>query len=234
MMRIKWEANEKVMPHRCAFERPYQGYSLTELRDLLVAATGNEAAWEEFFLRFDKAIYRLVGTALYRYENPGFDDLVDPVHSIYCRLLEKQCRALRNFRGSTVPEFYRYLSRMIYHLIMEQHRQCKGTVFVSGDILFQEEGVSAARSRIATEPDQERIRQTRELRAFIETILKPLDGKEQGSRDRLVFSLRFYAGYSAKEVARRLNLTPNHVNTIYHRVRKRIMAALAQRWAIKA
>ena len=189
-----------------------------------------EEGWDEFFRRFDGFIRRAVGLALRKqrsyYAHPEANDLVQ---QIYERLIANDFRALRNFRGRTEQTWCAYLSRICRNAVVDGrrtrvHRLPWGFEFFP---LTDGEGL-AMRFQFVEEPSQERELHRRELRELIKTILQRMGRGKRAERDRRVFILRHYQGYSAAEVAQELQVTVNLVNTVYSRVRKRLVMELSE------
>lgn len=188
-----------------------------------------EDAWNEFFHRFDEGIRRTVAVALRRYgRHYSADEAGDVVQQIYQRLIEKDFRALRNFRGRTEAAWRAYLARICYHLVADQGRAQAKRVPVNCENRASAGRPTARHGQPLSDPPQEDELHRRELQELIESSLHRTGNGGHAQRDRRVFVLRHYEGYSAEEVARALQLTTPQVNTIYCRTKKHITLDLAK------
>ena len=196
----------------------YSGCPLSDLLKKLLESPRDEDAWGEFYRRFDKAIYRLICAAHYKYfgHYPG-EEAGDLVQEVYKRLLIHNSGALREFHGASHEAFEHYLASICFHLVYDsylQHRREQSSHVPKEEVPTGHRGPSA---------EDQVLR--REIREVIEDVLR-----HERPCDRLVFLYRWESGYPAKDVARLLEIRSENVDTIYHRIRKNVMIALFKRF----
>ena len=201
------------------------------IRDLiaqLVQDPRDDQAWEEFFQRFDKTIYRIIRAAYHKYLGPDSGvEVPDFVQQLYQRLLENRGRALLNFRGATDGEFQAYLMCIGYNLVHDHCLQNRKQISRS----FEDEPSSEGSNEAAppsVPPTQEQAVRRDELRALIANSLGQAGGGQRMHRNCLIFILRYYHQYTTKEVAEALKISPESVDIICYRMKQKVMSDLVK------
>ncbi|MBI1746794.1 MAG: sigma-70 family RNA polymerase sigma factor [Acidobacteria bacterium] len=203
--------------------------SIRKLIVLLVRVPRDEATWEEFFNRFSVPIYRTISVTYRKYHGSYSEDaVVDFAQDLCKRLIENNGRALLTFRGATEREFQAYLAEIGRNLVRDACLKASGRNLITLEMIAADDEISAQGLLPATEPDQDRVVQRLEFRDFVARSLGQICHGEKGERNCRIFILRHYEERSAHEVAEMFGIQPSNVDTIYHRIRKRIERDLAE------
>ncbi|MFY9221191.1 MAG: sigma-70 family RNA polymerase sigma factor [Blastocatellia bacterium] len=82
----------------------------------------NKDAWDEFICRFHRYIKLCVIRTTQEYKIKS-TDIAEIVQEVFLKLLADNRRILRDFRGNTQAAFLKYLSAIIYNLILDLVRK---------------------------------------------------------------------------------------------------------------
>jgi RNA polymerase sigma factor (sigma-70 family) len=176
---------------------------------------GDKNAAERFVVTYSDAVYRGVQSTLRSRGVPhAVDDLKDIHNSVFLQIFEKNCRKLRQFKGTnncslktwvrviTVRATLNFIRKRGYDGLADQRKA------VDIDALqdLQDRGQSPLQHL-------EQVEQWRLLESAMQ-VLPP--------RDRLFMRLHLEKGLSVPEVASAMRLSVNNAHTVKHRVIARL------------
>ena len=203
----------------------------------------NLKAWREFYNRFDEciwlAIIRECKEKLSVRERSQFDQIVqDLVQDVYMRILEKDCKALRTFKGNHEHSVYLYLSTISKNVVRNHLIKMAAQKRPVVDKSIHEEqyissdgrGVPVA-ERIPAYADTEEPYMLEDLENEIDSILDIyLKGKDR-ERNKIIFKMHFYEECSAEEIARQFNfgLSSKRIGNIISELKQILRKALLER-----
>ncbi|MCI0614877.1 sigma-70 family RNA polymerase sigma factor [bacterium] len=211
----------------------------TELIELCAEAPRNEQAWTEFCARFDGHIRLMIlrecREKQFSKEKPQFAEIFeDLVQEVYLKLVQKNCKALREFKASTANAIFAYLA-IIARNVVRSH--------------FTKEGAKKRRARLVSlEAPAATSAEDGELRV-IDTIPSPDPGPEAGldqesqkqelensldtlltgkskTRDKLIFKLYWFEKFSPEQISAYcgIGLSPKRIINIISGIKKRLAA----------
>ena len=193
------------------------------------AAPSAEAAWESFLTLYGQRLRAEVRAALIRAGAfPARDLLDDLAQEVLCRLLERDRRALADFRGASAGEAAQYLRRVVASVVVDALR-----------------AAAAAKRRPACDPvsletfaedtlycgdrrgcPEARALAREELRVLFRRVRRLLGARATPDRLRAL-RLALVVGLSSREVAARLGggWTEGAVDSLIYRLRRRLAGA---------
>lgn len=190
--------------------------------------------WEVFVRRYGRWLQRRCWYVLLRWGcEPRWDEVEELVQEVYCRLLENRRRRLRSFRGDSEKSLRTFLSRVVRTVVINhvRHRQtsrrCHG--------LRDPEPLPRWRSEMRMQslqvdqvpclsPSPERRVQTRQQRRLFRDRCQKVLGPRTYRRDAEILWLALLEGWSSREIASRVALSPSAVDTVVSRARRRLVA----------
>ena len=213
----------------------------TQLVKICAQEPGNRDAWTEFCHRFDRQIwlitFRECKNKIDRHSRNQFDQIVqDLVQDVYCRLVENNCKALRNYVGQSENAIYVYLSRIaqnvVNNYVIKMSAQKRPKIDRSLTELVENHGdkhMHLSSQTVIDEPDEEL--QAEELIEEIENILDDCLTGPDKYRNKLIFKLFFFDGFSANDIAKNFGfrLSPKRVGNILSDLKRIIRRELPQR-----
>jgi len=169
----------------------------------------NEQHWVEFCRRFDKSIHIVVTRECkangLKENHPQFNDLIrDLVQDVYSQLLDKDCNALQKFIGASEKSIYTYLGIISRNVVSNQLnrlnilKKIKSETSLDAIITIKESTEVKIQDFIQSpqfDPERELIL-IDEVDKFLDDYLQSKDK----NRDKIIFKLYFYEGYSPKEI----------------------------------
>ena len=174
----------------------------------------NKKAWLEFLSRYKNLVYN---TIIQECKNSDlhkncfqFDETVkDLVQEVYLKLLQNDCKALKVFKGESENSIYSYL-RIIARNVVKNHiikiqakkrppmdRLLDESTWITGD-----KGEIYSSDKYKTtifDPEQEL--KLKILKEEIDYCLKKVLTGRDKKRNRLIYQLHIYKGFSPKEIA---------------------------------
>jgi RNA polymerase sigma factor (sigma-70 family) len=211
----------------------FKNSSHTELIKLCAKEPRNHYAWTAFYTRFDEHI-RLMLARECRRKNLNLANVLDDLtQNVYKRLVQKDCKALGDYEARTDGSIYKYLAVIAHSVVCEhwawgkaQKRDGRevsldapvpslpeeGDFLRLGDIIRNEEPA----------PDDNLIRESerQEIDQLLDKIL-PAKSKE---RDKMLFKLHFYEGFSPAQIAEQCGilLSEKRIGNIITDIKKRL------------
>jgi RNA polymerase sigma factor (sigma-70 family) len=211
----------------------------TELIELCAEAPRNEQAWTEFCVRFDGHIRLMIlrecREKYFSKDKPQFEEIFeDLVQEVYLKLVQKNCKALREYKASTENSIYAYLA-VIARNVVRGHFTKEGAKkrrahLVSLDAPVANSLEDGELRVIDTIPSPEpgpeanldRESQKQELESLLNKILK---GKSK-ARDKLIFKLYWFEKFSPEQISAYygIQLSLKGVINILSGIKKRLPA----------
>jgi RNA polymerase sigma factor (sigma-70 family) len=208
--------------------------SNTELVRLCAEEPRNEQAWMEFYARFDDHIRLFLGRECRQKHLPLEKVFDDFVQDVYLRLVQKNCKALWDYKAATENSIYSYLA-VISHSVVCGYLSREGAQKRSRNVSSLEAAVSNLQEdgelRLldiipSTDPgpdsslDKESERQ--EIRQLLDRIIT---GKTR-ARDKQIFMLYWFEKFSPDQIAAHcgIDLSPKRIINIISEIRKRLPA----------
>lgn len=175
-----------------------------ELVNLCAQNPRNRSAWLEFYSRFDERIWLVICRECKEkglYENtPQFHQIVqDLVQDVYVKLVEKNCKALKAFVGVSENSIFTYIGiiakNVVRNYLIKRGAQKRPSIKKTIDEALLSQDLEYAFATVEEEFTLE-IRKE-EIEHILENSIKGRD-KE---RNKLIFNLYFYEGFSPEEIA---------------------------------
>ncbi|MBN2009543.1 sigma-70 family RNA polymerase sigma factor [candidate division KSB1 bacterium] len=195
----------------------------------------NRVAWAEFYKRFDHTIWLVVHrncTEKNISKNSEQFKLIvqDLVQDVYKKLVDKECKALKEYTGATEKSIYLYLGRICKNEVINYITASKAqkrpqiTEYLSDD--KEKRNANESEGTAADQPDEQLNLDA--LKHKIDIILnKYLTGKNK-DRDKVIFKLYFYQELSPKEIVSNYfrNLSSKRVDNILSEIRRTLREKL--------
>jgi len=178
----------------------------------------NKKAWLEFLSRYENLVYN---TVIQECKNSElhkicfqFDETVkDLVQEVYLKLLQNDCKALKKFRGDSENSIYSYL-RIIARNVVKNYfikiqakkRPPIDRVFDNAARVAGEKGEYYNNDKYKTtifDPEQEF--KLKILKEEIDHCLKKVLTGRDKKRNRFIYQLHIYNGFSPQEIASSFN-----------------------------
>jgi RNA polymerase sigma factor (sigma-70 family) len=185
-----------------------------ELIRLCAQESSNRNAWIEFYNRFDEriwlVIYRESEKMGFTKEDSQFQNtLKDLVQEVYLKLVANDCKALKNFTGASVNSIYTYLGviakNVVKNHVISINAQKRSlpeksldevlTITENGQKIYTKDVIKSPDSDIEDELSVTILKE--EIDSILDNILKNKDK----DRNKLIFKLCFYEGFSPEEIA---------------------------------
>lgn len=220
----------------------YQNTSSLELIKLC-SQPKHEAAWQEFYQRFNSYIEIYVKkawklrTSSSNLMNPIIKETIaDLIQEVYVKLLESDRQALQQFQGETEGSFLAYLSKIASNIVSEYFRKQladkrRGSEMSIEMLLDKAECEKSGSQEIthlflSTDGEKEFLRGLRnyQISQLVENFLAGTNRQ----RDMLIFRSCLLAGMSAKQVieAENLDLKTSSVESILRRIKDKLRQTL--------
>jgi len=220
----------------------YQNISSLELIKLC-SQPKNEAAWQEFYQRFNPYIEIYIKkawklrTCSSNLMNPIIKETIaDLIQEVYVKLLESDRQALQQFQGETEGSFLAYLSKIASNIVSEYFRKQladkRRGAEMSIEMLLDKAECEKSGSQeithlfLSTDGEKEFLRGLRnyQISQLVETFLAGTNRQ----RDMLIFRSCLLAGMSAKQVieAENLDLKTSSVESILRRIKDKLRQTL--------
>ncbi|MGH7596559.1 MAG: sigma-70 family RNA polymerase sigma factor [bacterium] len=209
----------------------------TELIELCAEAPRNEQGWMEFCARFDGHIRLMILRACreknFYKDKPQFEEIFeDLVQEVYFKLVQKNCKALREFKAPAENAIYGYLA-IIARNVVRGHFTKEGAKKRQARLISLEAPVAASSEdgelrvidTIPTpEPGPEASFDLEGQKQDIEDLLdKMLTGKSK-VRDKLIFKLYCFEKFLPEQISAHcgIGLSPKRIINIISGIKKRL------------
>lgn len=181
-----------------------------QLVNLCAQEPRNRSAWFEFYARFDERIWLVI----YRECNQkGLSEntvqfnqiLQDLVQDVYVKLVEKNCKALKAFIGVSENSFFTYIGiiarNVVRNYLKKMGAQKRPSIEKSIDEILP---IDIFKSTYVDPEDEfTLVIRKEEIEDVIDEFLK---GRDK-ARNKLIFKLYFYEGFSPEEIASQFNFS---------------------------
>jgi len=213
----------------------------TQLVKLCAEEPRNERAWMVFYERFDHYIHLIIlrecqQKYLTRNKSQFEEIFQDLAQDVYFKLVQKNCKALREYKASTEESIFTYLAiiarNAVRGYLMKEGAKKRRVKLSSldapapssledGDLLLIDTIASAEPL-----PDAE-IDKAGERQEFEGLLDKIVTGKSK-ERDILIFKLHHYEGISPEQMAEQcgIALSDKRIRNIISDIKQQIAAAL--------
>lgn len=217
----------------------FKTFANTKLIELCAEAPRNEQAWAEFCARFDDHIRLMILRECREKhlskDKSQFEEIFDDlVQDVYFKLVQKNCKALGEYKASTENAIYAYLA-IIARNVVRGHLTKEGAKKRRARLVSLE--APAANSLEDGElrvidtipapdpgPDAnlDRESEKQELASLLDKILT---GKSK-ARDKLIFKLYWFEKFSPEQITAYcgIQLSPKRVINILSGIKKRLPA----------
>ena len=191
-----------------------------------------EPAWRRFVETFDRQIRGNIVQTLLRLDRRAYSDTVDElVQEVYCRLLEKNRRALRRCRARSDSSFRGYLACLCTNLVVDHLRSLsaqKRGGWQSPSVSYVDFPRDSVAERLESVADhaagpEARLLMAESRRFFLRSCGSLLDGKRR-QRDLEIVRLAFVEGWTSREISELFEgrLKPGSIDSLIHRHRRRL------------
>ncbi len=189
-----------------------------ELIKLCARESWNRQAWLEFYSRFDERIWLVVyrnckTLGLHKLDSQFKMTVEDLVQEVYAKLTDNNCKALTNFKGASENSIYAYLGviarNVVKNYLISINAQKRSLpekslddilmITENGQMIFVKDVIKSPYSDVEDEFSVVILKE--EIDAILDKILKSKDK----DRNKLIFKLYFYEGFSAEEIALQFN-----------------------------
>lgn len=186
----------------------------------------NVETWADFDRQFRARLVAGVVRALSRGGGrPDSECVGEMLQEVYCRLLENRRLVLRRFRGVSDAEAFAYLKRVAETSTVDRLRleaaAKRGGTLVGGGV---EHLLDDAVADLGLSPEARVVRRD-SWRRFWEECRRNVRSRHR-ARDLAILQLAMFEGWSSREIAVAMDgrLTVSSIDTILHRLRRRLAA----------
>jgi RNA polymerase sigma factor (sigma-70 family) len=187
-----------------------------------------DAGWEGMIGRYDRWLYQRVSKALKDAGlRPRPEQVVETVQEVYCRLLQGGPHRLRQLRRLNPKGTRTYLGRIAQSAVYDQMRAAGAAKRGGYRLLRLGRRVQVRAERVVDpEPGPERAAMLSEGRRLLLRRIRRLadfGGPEDlSARNVRIVWLAVVEGWKSREIARMVELTPRTIDTLLHRIRRRL------------
>lgn len=188
------------------------------------AESSDADLWTAFDRLFHPRLAAGVTRALWRSgQRASRDRVAELIQEAYCRLLASDRQVLRAFRGGTDGEAFTYIIRVAESVTVDRLR-AEAAAKRGADVLIDELSDEVCSTRLAVDPGispEIRLMRRDLWRLFWSRCGAVIRSRDK-MRDMAILELALFQGWSSREIARAKGLTASTVDTIVHRLRKRL------------
>jgi RNA polymerase sigma factor (sigma-70 family) len=218
--------------------------SHSELVDLCSQESSDRNAWTEFCSRYDLHIWTVITREckeknMFENFSQSKQAVNDLVQEVYVKLVDKDNKALKEFHGRYENSIYLYLGTIAKNVVRNhvvkmgaQKRppissSLNDTVMISadGDEIQIADQIESKQDNIEEKISIEMLQ--KEIDNILEKFLK---GRTK-TRNKIIFKLNFYEGYTAQEIVSHFNyeMSESRVNNILTDIKKLLRNKLLQK-----
>lgn len=207
-------------------------YATFKIEKLVAACldTRDQAAWDEFVLRFHGLITTVALRTARRWGQGSPQVLDELVQETYLKLCADDCRLLRSFRSKHPDAIYGYVKVLTANLVHDQfkalHSHKRGGQVRTGTV--EEHDQPAA---FALSPSDSASVERAVLLGQIDDCLRQAERGPNASRDRRIFWLYYRVGLPANAIAAlpSIGLTTKGVESTLLRLTRHVRERLVER-----
>ncbi|MGH7594873.1 MAG: RNA polymerase sigma factor [bacterium] len=205
-----------------------------ELIHRLLADPNHQPVVREFISRYDSVIRRTVAGAIYKRGKAAGSKLMacmieDIVNDIYCRLFQRDCRALRTFQCRYENSIFAYLRTICWNMVRYQlrndlNKNAAGRRYSIDAVEEKWGGPSTERApaSLCSAVAQINAVEHSDLERMIYANFHRIFHAKHAKRNFIIFKLHFLHGYHCHEIAciKSLGLRANAVSNTAARIRQ--------------
>lgn len=187
------------------------------------AESSDPDLWSRFVRLFRPRLAASVTRALWRAGQRADRELVaELIQESWCRMLVADRHVLRSFRGTKNGEAYNYLARIAESATLDRLRAEAAAKRGASLLIVESESEAAARDAPdpAASPETRLVR--RDLWRLFWERCGALIGSRDTERDLAILEQAVFQGWTSREIARQRGLSASTVDTIVHRIRRRL------------
>jgi len=205
----------------------------------------DQAAWSEFVRRYGGVIkasvlatyHRRAKQEIERKQQFPDNQVEDLVQQVYCRLIDDDNRALRQFSGTSENSLCSYLSMISVNVVRDHFREAKALkrpkITFSLDQLIDEQRDAPILKDVTSRLDGRPVAVSAQSLTLdeIENALQVVLTGNNRERDLLIFKLRYYDGLTLEEIrdVLNLNLSTVSVGSVLNRTATKLRTVLQNR-----
>ncbi len=179
---------------------------------------------EEIVRRFGERLEAKAWRALAQLGAPPRADQVEEVlQEVYCRLLDRDaltaCRAANE--GQAVAYLFRVVDSVVFDQLRRGRAAKRGGGWASRSMpRAQERRLLRAKVDPGGTPEDRLL--ASERRRLLFACWRDIGNEMQGERNLRILRLALIEGWSSREIARTHKLSPSSIDTVVHRLRRRL------------
>lgn len=212
-----------------------------ELIKLCARESWNRNAWLEFYSRFDERIWLVVyrnykTLGLHKRDSQFQMTVEDLVQEVYARLTDNNCKALKEFKGASENSIYAYLAVIArnvvknYFISINAQKRSLHEKSLDDVLTITEDGQKIFVKDVIKSPysDVEDEFAVVILKEDIDDILDKILKNKDKDRNKLIFKLYFYEGFSVEEIASQFNfgLSSKRISNLTSDLKKKLRQKL--------
>ena len=177
-------------------------------------ACKDRGAWAEFYTRFNDrirlAVYRECKNKIHRNRGSQFSQVVqDIVQDVYVKLVSNEAKALKDFKGTNENSIYLYLGviakNAVRNHVVQANAQKRPSIEKSLDEpLYPDSTQNQLVLHDRLHPIYSNIDEEIMFKDLHEEIIEVIEkaySKKDRERNKIIFKLYFYEGFSAENIA---------------------------------
>jgi RNA polymerase sigma-70 factor (ECF subfamily) len=188
------------------------------------AHSDDPTTWRSFEKFFKPRLLAGITRTLWRSHQRTDPDMVDELlQETWCRLLAGERRILKAFAGDTEGAACVYLMRVAESVTLDRLRRGAATKRGSEFSLIRGRTAESLANRIrdpGASPEAQAVR--KDLWKRFWKRCEHLSGSRDADRDLEILDLALFQGWTSREIAVAKGLRPSTVDTVIHRLRRRL------------
>lgn len=195
----------------------------------------SDHAWEDLVRRYGGRLYGRIQHALRAAGfRPDSDEIVEILQDVYCRLLDDDCRRLRQIRGWQEKHLSGYLLRTAERVAIDYARRARAARRRPGPWAGRAKKALDPSALLASRDSPEDALLVKERRKLLLQECGRLSGPRSRQRNERVLRMAL-DGWTSREIAGALGgeIGPNGVHSLLYRLRRGLEQKRAQRREIR-
>jgi RNA polymerase sigma factor (sigma-70 family) len=187
------------------------------------AESSDPDLWSRFVRLFRPRLAAAVTRALWRSGQRADRELVaELIQEAYCRMLVADRHVLRAFRGTTNGEAHTYLMRVAESATLDRLRSEAAAKRGAGLLIVESEAEAERHDAPDPAASPEMLLVRRDLWRLFWERCQALVGSRDRERDLAILEQAVFQGWTSREIARQRGLSASTIDTIVHRIRRRL------------
>ncbi len=215
----------------------YKKASNTELVEHCGRHPDDRYAWQEFCRRFDEHIWLVTyrecrSKGIFKTTLEGQKIVGDLVQDVYLKLLIKNCRALKEFKGEHENSIFTYLTviavNIVKNYLVRTKAKKRPQINGSMDDISPHKKLKKEYESPDTLADKSLTHQ--ELLQEIDKMLDIVLAGKDKERNKLIFHLFYFQGFSADEIAAMppIHLSSKRISNLASETKKQLCVRLLE------